>query len=145
MKFAKYISIVLLVVFILASCDREPFTGGGGVEKTTTGVLEIDFKLPYVPLPAKKIHRIDLSLARSADSLYKGLFISSANVSDNKSLYRFVLDPGAYYYQAGITCSCKADSCLWGGFPGGQWGVRWAIDRVEVLLGEVIRESPSFQ
>jgi len=115
------------------------------IPKVTTGVLEVDFKLPTTSLPSPRIHRIDLSLARSADSLYRGIFISSANVYDDKSLYRFVLAPGTYYYQAGVTCSCLGDSCLWGGFPGGRYGVRWAIDWVEVKLGEVIRESPSFQ
>ena len=144
MKWLKYI-LLGLIVTLTCTCDKDPYIDDTIVPPATTGVLEVDFKLPYVPLPKNKIHRIDLSIARSADSLYKGQFISSSNVSDNKSLYRFVLTPGAYYYQAGITCSCKADSCLWGGFPGGQWGVRWAIDRVEVLLGEVIRESPSFQ
>ncbi len=134
-----------MVVTFTSNCGGDPFFDDGIVPPNTTGVLEVEFKLPYVPLPLNKIHRIDLSIARSADSLYRGKFISSANVSDNKSLYRFVLPPGSYYYQAAITCSCQADSCLWGGFPGGQWGVRWAIDKVDVLLGEVIRESPSFQ
>jgi hypothetical protein len=144
MKRFGYILIILIFLGTIA-CDNDPFIDDNSRGQTTTGVLEVDFKLPYVPLPEKKIHRINLSIARSADSLYKGLFISSANVSDSKSLYRFVLTPGSYYYQAAITCSCQADSCLWGGFPGGQWGKRWAIDKVDVLLGEVIRESPSFQ
>lgn len=144
MKWIRYI-VFLFVVIGFVTCDNEPFIDNNKKGPATTGVLEIDFKLPYVPLPANKIHRVDLSLARSADSLYRGLFISSSNVSDSKNLYRFVLPPGSYYYQAAITCSCQADSCLWGGFPGGQWGKRWAIDQVDVLLGEVIRESPSFQ
>jgi len=115
------------------------------ISPVTTGVLEVDFKLPPIPLPAQNIHRIDLSIARSADSLYRGKFISSANVMDSKSLYRFVLAPGTYYYQAAITCSCLGDSCLWGGFPGGRYGQRWAIGHEVVKLGEVIRTSPAFQ
>ena len=144
MKWLKYILLVMVLI-LNSTCDNEPFLDSGGVSPQTTGILEVDFKLPYINLPKDKIHRIDLSVARSADSLYRGKFISQANVSDNKSLYRFILPPGSYYYQAAITCSCKADSCLWGGFPGGQWGVRWAIDKVDVKLGKVIRESPSFQ
>ncbi len=143
MKISRFI-ILLLVAFSFTQCTLIPGTEEV-IPKVTTGVLEVDFKLPPTSLPATKIHRIDLSLARSADSLYRGMFISSANVFDDKSLYRFVLAPGTYYYQAGVTCSCLGDSCLWGGFPGGRYGVRWAIDRVEVKLGEVIRESPSFQ
>ena len=144
MKWIRYI-VVFFMLYGLVACDHDPFIDNNQRGETTTGVLEVLFKFPYVPLPANKIHRVDLSLALSADSLYKGLFISSANVSDGKDLYRFVLTPGSYYYQAAITCSCQADSCLWGGFPGGQWGKRWAIDKVDVILGEVIRESPSFQ
>jgi len=144
MKWIRKIAVLFILTGFVA-CDNEPFIDNNQRGETTTGVLEVFFKLPYVPLPANKIHRVDLSLALSADSLYKGLFISSANVSDSKDLYRFVLTPGSYYYQAAITCSCQADSCLWGGFPGGQWGKRWAIDQVNVRLGEVIRESPSFQ
>jgi hypothetical protein len=144
MKIIRYILIFSICVLTL-QCGDDPFIDNNTSGPVTTGVLEIDFKLPYVPLPASRIHRVDLSIARSADSLYKGKFISSANVSDARSIYRFVLEPGSYYYQAAITCSCQADSCLWGGFPGGQWGKRWAIDQVNVIKGEVIRESPSFQ
>ncbi len=143
MNLIRY-TILLLMAGLLTRCTLIPGTEEV-IPKVTTGVLEVDFKLPPTSLPATKIHRIDLSIARSADSLYRGLFISSANVFDDKSLYRFVLSPGTYYYQAGVTCSCLGDSCLWGGFPGGRYGVRWAIDRVEIKLGEVIRESPSFQ
>ena len=134
-----------LMVYALMQCDVGTNNGNDVIPPVTTGVLEVDFQLPYIPLPAQNIHRIDLSIARTADSLYRGLFVSSANVMDSKSLYRFVLAPGTYYYQAGITCSCLGDSCLWGGFPGGRYGVRWAIGHVEIKLGEVLRESPSFQ
>jgi hypothetical protein len=144
MKAFKYL-IIILIAAVALKCNDEPAGGDDIITPVTTGVLEVDFKLPYVALPTSKIHRINLSIARTADSLYKGLFISCANVYDEKSLYRFVLAPGSYYYQAAITCSCLADSCLWGGFPGGRYGVRWAVDKVEVKLGEVIRESPSFQ
>jgi hypothetical protein len=137
--------IFILIAFALLCCDGSGGEGNEVVPPVTTGVLEVDFQFPLIPLPAKNIHRIDLSVARTADSLYRGLFVSSANVLDSKSIYRFVLTPGTYYYRAGITCSCLADSCLWGGFPGGRFGVRWAIDQVEVKLGTVIRESPSFQ
>jgi hypothetical protein len=144
MKAIKYL-IITLFICLLVQCDGKTDPGDVKIPPVTTGVLEVDFVIPPIPLPGKNIHRIDLSIARTADSLYRGLFVSSANVMDSKSLYRFVLSPGTYYYQAGITCSCLGDSCLWGGFPGGRYGVRWAIDRVEVTLGEVIRESPSFQ
>jgi len=144
MKIARYL-IFFLIGLLLPHCTGITPGDDDPLPEVKTGVLEVEFKMPYVSLPANKIHRIDLSVARSADSLYRGVFVSSANVSDEKSLYRFVLPPGTYYYQAGITCSCLGDSCLWGGFPSGRYGVRWAIDRVEIKLGQVIRESPSFQ
>jgi hypothetical protein len=144
MRIYNYLIVILLTITAV-SCKVEIPDVENPETKVTTGVLEIDFKIPYTSLPASKIHRIDLSIARTADSLYRGLFISSANVYDEKTLYRFVLEPGSYYYQAAVTCSCLGDSCLWGGFPGGRYGVRWAIDKVEVALGKVIRESPSFQ
>ena len=144
MKKSRHL-VFLILMFVLVQCDDDPFHGGGTTPEVTTGVLEIDFTFPYTSLPDKNIHRINLSIARTSDSLNRGLFISSANVSDSRSLYRFVVAPGTYFYKAGITCSCLGDSCLWGGFPGGRYGVRWAIDKAEVKLGEVTRESPSFQ
>jgi len=144
MKAIRYLIIMLMAIFLL-QCDGNTINGDDVIPPVTTGVLEVDFQFPLIPLPARAIHRIDLSIARTADSLFRGLFISSANVLDSKSIYRFVLTPGTYYYQAGITCSCLSDSCLWGGFPGGRYGVRWAIDQVEIKLGEVLRQSPSFQ
>lgn len=137
-----YIAVFLAVI---TGCTDPVPVDDGKIPEVTTGVLEVEIKIPYMPLPKKGIHLVDLSLARTADSLYRGLFLSSPNVYDDKTVYRFVLAPGTYYYQAGITCSCLGDSCLWGGFPGGRFGVRWAIDMVEVIKGKVIRESPSFQ
>ncbi|MDD4645325.1 MAG: hypothetical protein PHY99_04985 [Bacteroidales bacterium] len=144
MKALRYL-ILILLVFIIVRCDG--VTGGGDnpPEPVTTGILEVDFQLPTVQLPTKNIHRVDLSIARTTDSLNKGLFISSANVLDSKTIYRFTLVPGTYYYRAGVTCSCLGDSCLWGGFPGGRYGVRWASGKVIIALGQVTRDVPSFQ
>ena len=144
MKILSYL-ITVLILLTLPQCTGTTPGDDDVITPVTTGVLEVDFKLPPIPLPAQKIHRIDLSIARSSDSLYRGIFISSANVMDSKSLYRFVLAPGTYYYQAAITCSCLGDSCLWGGFPGGRFGQRWAVGHEVVKLGEVIRSSPAFQ
>ena len=136
---------LLMLAAGLAGCTDPTPVDDGPKPEITTGILEVEIKLPYIPLPKERIHLVDLSLARTADSLYRGLFLASPNVYDDKTVYRFTLAPGTYYYQAGITCSCLGDSCLWGGFPGGRFGVRWAIDKVDVIKGKVIRESPSFQ
>jgi len=63
MKWIKYI-LILAISVVTITCDEDPFGGGTGVSPATTGVLEVDFKLPYVPLPKNKIHRVDLSIAR---------------------------------------------------------------------------------
>jgi len=136
--------ILPLMMVAVIQCDNSSSTWDNGRQTETTGVLEIDFKLPNVPLPANKIHRIELFVARTFDSLYTGLYVASANLMDSKALYRFVLTPGTYYYQASVTCSCLGDSCLWGGFPGGRYGVRKTMGKVQIELGEVTRDSPSF-
>jgi hypothetical protein len=137
--------LFLLIISLLTGCTDVGPVDDKIVPPVTTGVLEIEIRLPNMPLPKSGIHLVDLSLARTADSLSRKLFVASANVYDDKTLYRFVLKPGFYYYQAGITCSCLGDSCLWGGFPGGRYGVRWAVERVEIKKGQVLRDSPSFQ
>lgn len=109
------------------------------------GIFEFNFSMPPSSLPTDKTHRLELSLAYSADSLYKKQFFATSNVVDSRDQYRFLLPPGNYYYQAGITCSCLADSCLWDGYPDGQFGVRYASNRFTILKGQVTAERPSFQ
>ncbi|MCK5820982.1 MAG: DUF4249 family protein [Bacteroidales bacterium] len=109
------------------------------------GIFEFNFTLPASVLPADKIHRLELNLAYNADSLYKSKYFATINVSDSRDQYYFTLPPGDYYYIAGITCSCQADSCLWDGYPDGQFGARYASDRFTIQKGEVTTDSPSFQ
>ena len=112
----------------------------------TKGILIVDFNLPrYHHLPEKRVHRANLCLSHTADSLYRGLFVDCANVSDMQKSYTFTLHPGTYYYQAGLTCSALGDSCLWGGFPGGRMGLRWAIEKVVIEKGKTTNSVPDFQ
>lgn len=109
------------------------------------GILEFNFALPPSLLPEGKIHRLELLLARSADSLYRNLFFADINVTDSRDIYQFLLPPGNYYYKAGITCGCLADSCLWDGFPVGQWGSRFSSNRFSIYQGAISKEKPDFQ
>lgn len=114
------------------------------IMENNQGVIIFNFKLPENRVPVDKVHRIDLSIAEDSYSLYSGYFIKSANVSDVKSSYSFVLDAGEYYYQAGITCECLGDTCLWDGYPGGQWGTKWTSGKIQIIKGEKIIKDLTF-
>lgn len=125
-----------LLVALLSGCEGEV---PGEIDHTTLpqnyGILEIDFKKPPLAVPEKAISRMDLSLAYTADSVYRQEFFQKANVSDQKRVYQFNLPSGTYWYQAVITCTCGGDTCLWGGFPGGQFGQRFTLEEVKVVAG----------
>jgi hypothetical protein len=142
----KYLKIIILAT-ILFSCDNNPDNGPDKPPSDpTTGILEVDFKLPPIQfLPESRIHRVLLCLGYTEDSIYRSLFFDCANPSDILQAYTFNLPPGIYYYQAGITCSAREDSCQWAGFPGGRYGIRYSVTRVEIKVGEKTTSSPGFQ
>jgi len=109
-----------------------------------SGIVNFNFQIPEQRVPLENIHRIDLSIAVDAKSLYSGYFLKSANVSDIQVNYSFDLEDGEYYYQAGITCSSKGDTCLWDGFPGGQWGTKWTSGKIEIVKGQTIYKNLTF-
>lgn len=153
LKTAKGINMKIFRLLILAflcaigSCNPDdPGTDPGTViESQTYGSVDFNFAMPVLNLPDKGLHRVDLSLAKSLDSLYKKQFCNAANVSDYKSIYRFTLLPGRYFYQAGITCTCQADSCLYAGFPGGKLTIWWTSGWVDVEIGKVFSKNLIFQ
>lgn len=129
------------------ACQPEIIDGGDDDDilyDQNKGVITFNFTLPVSKVPVEKVHRIDMSVAKDAFSLYSGYFLESANVSDLISTYSFTLKEGEYYYQAGITCSCAGDTCLWGGFPGGQWGTKWTSGKIEVVKGETVYKNLIF-
>jgi hypothetical protein len=149
------ISLLVGIIFSLAIgfCGCEPEivdengngTEGSGIDiNENFGNIVFDFPLPVSAIPEDRIHRINLSVAKDAHSLYSGYFLQSANVSDLLSTYSFKLEDGEYYFQAGITCSAAGDTCLWGGFPGGQWGTRWVSGTIEVNKGESLYKNLIF-
>jgi len=130
--------LIFILIGFFGSCNPEiPGTDTGEqIADPKYGSIEFDFVIPDLDLPDKGLHRVDLSLAKSLDSLYRKQFCSAANVSDYKEKYTFSLLPGRYFYQAGIACTCQADSCLYAGFPGGQLSIWWTSGWVDVEKGK---------
>jgi len=140
----KYLWILILLI---AGCnpDDPGNTGTGDTANPTHGLIVFDFQIPDIDLPANKLHRVDLSLARTADSLYRKQYISAANVSDLKQSYSFVLLPGRYFYQAGVDCTARGDSCYYAGFPGGYLSIWWTMGWVDVEAGKTFTKNIIFQ
>ena len=115
-----------LLIGFLFSCD--PIIEDHGLDNeiipVNHGSVEFRFILPDFKIPEEGIHRISLSFANSADSLYRGQFFRKINVSDFQEVYSLFFLPDDYYYDAVITCSCDGDTCLNGGFPGGRFGMK---------------------
>ncbi|MFH0760330.1 MAG: hypothetical protein V2A67_02350 [Bacteroidota bacterium] len=132
---------------MIASCNPEvlPTDDGTDILNPLYGSVVFDFGLPELSVPDKNIHRVDLSLAKTLDSLYRKQFCTAANVSDYKQKYTFTLLPGRYFYQAGITCTCQGDSCLYGGFPGGQLSIWWTSGWVDIVKGKTIDQNILFK
>ncbi len=145
MKFTS--CFILISVLVLIACDptKTDTTGESEFFKPTHGTLVFDFKIPDLDVSDKNLHRVDLSLARTADSLYRKMYVSAANVSDLKQSYTFVLLPGRYFYQAGISCSAGGDTCLYAGFPGGNLSVWWTMGWVDVEVGKSFAKNIIFQ
>lgn len=150
MTMIKAFKLFLLGIGILigtASCDPEiidpPDPGDGGTAKEY-GTLEVEFRMPGSWLPANRVVRADLSVAVSAEELYKGNFCYVANVYNSTLVYNIRLEPGSYYYQAGIICLAQGDSCSAAGFPGGQNGMKWAIGKATVKANEPVHVVPQF-
>lgn len=137
--------LFLLIIIGLLCCNPDnPYDPDNHYTDTLTGTIEFDFQLPQYNIPSEGIHRIDLSIAESSDDLYRGNFLVSINVSDRLATYTINLLPGDYYFQAGITCTCMGDTCLWAGFPGGRFGTKWDVNKITITKGEKLFKSIKF-
>lgn len=145
--YLRQIAMIIWVGSILTSCDPDPaHTDDLIQEESVMGTLQVEFNMPeFHILPSQVVHRAMLCVAYTPDSLDRQEYLDCANVSDRVTNYKFSLLPGTYYYMAGITCSAQGDSCLWGGFPGGQMGLQWAIVQVSVETDKITVSSPAFQ
>jgi len=131
----KTAAIFLLLVYSMVSCDDNNI-----INNTTNpefppnyGILEFHFVMPEYKIPAEKVHRISLNLSYNIEALYRSEFFHKENVSDYQEQYEIFLPVGSYYFDAVITCSCTGDTCLNGGFPGGQFGMKHAFDKFTIL------------
>lgn len=138
---------LLAGLLFLVACGKTPVDPIDPIDNTKpkiVGTLEIEFRVPGSFLPPTRVLRADLSIAKDAESLYKGKFLQTANVYNSKLVYQFDLAPGMYYYQAGIICVAEGDSCSAAGFPGGKFGMKWAIGSAEVKQDKTTRIVPQF-
>jgi hypothetical protein len=115
----------LIVFIVISGCDPDIIdpSGSNDPEKSPLGKVQINFVYKIQGIPDNKLSRADLSLAYSADSLYRGQFFTSTNVSDAVQTYYFYLPPGKYFYQATLICLSKGDSCRLAGFNSGEYGL----------------------
>lgn len=118
---------ILLVILSFGCGDIIDITDPTeGPEAGPSGLTEVEFVLPsYGAIPKEGIHRILLAFAYTMDSLNKELFFKRINVSDQKMVYTNSLMPGTFAFIAAIGCSCDGDTCLYGGFPGGKYGLKY--------------------
>ena len=137
----------LIIALVLFACEEdEPFEGFDGIQLPEKhGILEVDFKLPEYKLIQDGIRRADLAVCNTMYEMNKGIFFHHSNVSDAKQVYQIILPEGKYFYQAVITCSLGGDSCIMGGFPYGQGGMKYAFDEVVIKAGEKTFSLPVFQ
>jgi hypothetical protein len=138
---------ILSGLLLLISCDKTPIDPIDPIDTTKpkiSGILEVEFRVPGSFLGPSRVLRADLSIAKDAESLYKGRFLQMANVYNSKLMYQFNLAPGVYYYQAGIICVAEGDSCSAAGFPGGKLGMKWAVGTAEVKQDQTIHVIPQF-
>lgn len=136
-----------IIMMVLFACEEDiPIEGFDGIQLPEKhGILEVDFELPEYKLIQSGIRRSDLAVCNTMYEMNKGVFFYHSNVSDAKKLYQIVLPEGKYFYQAVITCSLGGDSCVMGGFPYGQGGMKYAFDEVIIKPGEKTYSMPVFQ
>jgi len=137
---------ILIFTVMLFGCEEPGLIDNpdSGLELDSTGILDIHFVYNIQGIPRDRIKRADLSLAYTADSMYRGEFFRATNVSDVVSKYRFYLLPGTYYYHATLRCLAGGDSCIYSGFAE-QFGYRMMDGgKVEILANKLTEVTTQF-
>lgn len=144
MIFRLLLAIILLIIFI--GCEDKEFGEDTktDIELDSTAILDIHFVFNIQGIPPHLIKRADLSLAHSADSMYRGQFFRATNVSDAIQKYRFYLPAGVYYYHATIICLAGGDSCKFVQFEGGKFGLRMDGGKVELNANRLTEVTTQF-
>ena len=127
--------LILFLISCLISCDDKDNIDNSISNPEMPpnhGILEVQFIVPEYSIPEKNVHRVSMNLSYDVEALYRGEYFYKANVSDYVEQYQILLPEGSYYYDAVITCSCGGDTCLNGGFPGGQFGMKHAFDKFTI-------------
>ena len=137
---------ILICTVILFACEGPGLIDNPdpGLELDSTGILDIHFVYNFQGIPKTRVKRADLSLAYTADSMYRGELFRATNVSDVISKYRFYLAPGTYYYHATLKCIAGVDSCIYSGFAE-QFGYRMMDGgKVEILANKLTEITTQF-
>jgi len=136
---------IILMIGAILSCDKIwPGTGDTVITETKHGgILDMAFVYRVQGVPSRRLKKVDLCLAYTADNLYRGIFFVQANVSDAVTHYRFELPPGDYFYYATVICLCEGDSCKYAGFSG-QNGLIAAGGKVTVEDGKITNYTTLF-
>lgn len=130
----KTAAIIIFLITSLVSCDDTNSINNISIPEIPPdhGILEFQFVVPEYSIPEKNVHRVSMNLSYDVEALYRGEYFFKENVSDYIEQYQILLPEGSYYYDAVITCSCAGDTCLNGGFPGGQFGMKHAFDKFTI-------------
>ncbi len=145
MKTFHKILLLILLPAITGTCDITAPDGPDPdpTELTPMGTLDIAFTYRIQGIPAARMRKVELCLARTADDLYRGTFFTCCNVSEAVTHYQFYLPPGEYFYFASIICLCSDDSCKFSGFPGHN-GLLQDGGKVEVFDGQITKYTTQF-
>lgn len=138
--------LTIFIVSSLLSCEPD-IIDDTLVDDTEVlmGKLTVNFEIKHIWIPPRRIVRVGLHVAESAQLLYQGDYYQSANVTDGRQYYTFSLPPGSYYYEAIIACICEGDSCSAGGFPGNQYGKKHIMGTFDIVDDEVTGIKTVFQ
>ena len=118
--------------------ETDPTENSNGLPDS--GTVEFVFNYYITGVPKDRVKRAYLRFAYTSDSLFKGLFFTSTNVSDAVSKYRVQFAPGVYYYEGAVVCLCAGDSCKYAGFSG-QNGIRASGGKFQVVKDQVTEVS----
>ena len=146
LQILNIIKLALFAILILA-CEKTIVDVDNNTDfenNIPMGTIEFDFQLPNGNLIDGCVIKVNLVIAIDADNLYRENYIKSFNVSDRQQIYSIKLPPGSYHFQAGVMCICETTGCSAGGYPGGQFGLKYTADEFYITADETTFVVPIF-